>query len=71
MEYHCDSQTSHTSQCTSIQRGIQLIERAKRKDKDRSFGEALSLYEQGSAELLKVAIKAQQDGRLDQSDKIR
>jgi len=71
VEYHCDSQTSHTSQCTSIQRGIQLIERAKRKDKERSFGEALSLYEQGSAELLKVAIKAQQDGRLDQSDKIR
>jgi len=71
VDYHVDSQTYHSAQCTDIQRGIQLIERAKRRDKERDFKEALSLYEQGSAELLQVALKAQKDNRPEQSDKIR
>ena len=71
VEYHVENQSYHTSQCTDVQKGIQLIERAKRRDQDRQFEEAISLYEQGSAELLKVAITAQKENRQEQSDKIR
>lgn len=71
VEYHVENQSYHTSQCTDVQKGIQLIEKAKKRDQDRQFEEAISLYEQGSAELLKVAITAQKENRQEQSDKIR
>ena len=70
VDYHVDSQQCHTQNCTDIQKGLQLIEKAKRKDAGRSYGEALRLYEEGMSELLQVAI-GQQQTQPETSEKIR
>ena len=44
---------------TLLQRGQGAIEKAKRKDAKHSYKEALKLYEEGIADLLKVAVDTQ------------